>query len=354
TSIGFAGRSRLLKHAPDFSGLIDGSYFTNLMLFVKAKVGFEKFSTTILVCIILFSSACALYRAFKRSTPHRLPALPTFLFVMILFGLTSPKGAFTPVTTPFWIAGLALFGTLALFRRLAAGRPQRSPAATSAYAMALCGLAMLAFYIFQVGVGRRWGTSTALAYYYVMFPLAGCWQAGAGIMAIRAASAAPVRPDGASATSIDGTTRLPRTAFSYAVTAALAVVFAYSVHMYFPTQAYVQGVMAQKDFMRDIGLAACSEAGRAAPGERLFMRARLPFSRCPDCEALLQGHEDFVSSMSEGSTTTGGGFQMLANISAGHQCPEVAGRLASNLTQANKSTDGDSEESRRFYEKYFK
>jgi len=345
TVIAFIGRLQILKKKMDFSGLIDGSFFTNMALFVKAKVGFDKYSTTLLVILILFFFGRFLYRRFKSAAPRRALAWPVFLFVLVLCGLASPKGAFTPASTPVWIAGLALFGAYALYLHLAAGRPQRSLEASAAWALALSGMSMLAFYVFQVGVGRRWGISTVLAYYYVMFPLAGCWLAGAGFVALGAAAApGTARADG----------WLPRTPAAWAVTAGLVLVFAYSVQMYFPTPAYVRGVVAQKEFLRDIGQAACAEARQAAPGERLFVRARMSLERCPECAALLQSHENFLELMAQNNTTTGGGFQELSIISARHLCPDLAGRLSPLAAQATRSVDSSSKESERFYRKYFR
>lgn len=349
TVLGFLGRRYLAQATPDLTGLFDGAYFTNLALFVKAKVGFEKISTTVLVCLVVFFGARALYRRFRAGKPAKTTQLLAYLFCMAVCGLTMPKMGFNEITTPLWIAGLLVFGARALHGRVRSGQTEQIPELTPSYALMLCGLAMLLFYVLQVGVGRRWGISTALADYYAMFPLTACWLFIAGTLSVAQGTAGAATSDAPAA----GRFFPGRNLKAYAVAVMLCAVFAYSLQKYLPTSRYVELVVAQKVFVRDIGLAACSEARTAGADQRLFVRARLPFTRCKSCGDLLRGPERFVSDMSEGGESDGGYFQILGKVSAMRLCPDLAGRLVMRGAEATLVSDGQSEETNRLYRKYF-
>ena len=357
TAIAFFGRSHLTRVAPNLSGLFDGAYFTNLALFVKAKVGFDKLSTTLLVGLIVCYGAFLLYRRWRAAKPGQAPVLLSYLFVMTFCGLTMPKMGFNEITTPFWLVGLLISGVHTLTKLFRSGRLEQAPEKTGAYAIMLCGLSMLLFYILQVGVGRRWGISTALADYYVMFPMAGFWLFAAGFLSVNLAAApmasthAPTDspPAGAEA----GWPALWPKLMPYAGVIALGVVFVFSLQKYLPTGKYIEQVMLQKGFVRDLGLAACSEARLAGADQRLFVRARLPFTQCRTCGDVLHGPESFVFAMSDGGSSHGGYFQLIGNLSARRLCPDVAGRLAFSSAEASKQTDGESAEWNAFYRKYY-
>ena len=324
TVIAAAGRRQLIKAVPDFSGLVDGAYFTNLALFVKTKVGFDKVSTTLLVCVILYAGFRHLRAQWKLRQGGRYPELALFLFVLVCAGMTMPKGAFTAHTAPVWIAGLLLFGVRALAWRVRAGPPVPPLASADTAAMSLCGLVMLMFFILQVGVGRRWGISTALADYYAMFPMAGFWLLAAGALALR--------PAGASKRTLA------------LVVAALGAVFAFSVVKYLPGVGYVEQMTAQRQFVRDLGLAACAEAGALDAGDRLLLRERLPSSQCRTCRDVLWMPEGMLE---------GEFFAVLARVSAEQSCPALAGWLAVSRASAARESTGGTMATQGFYERHY-
>jgi hypothetical protein len=348
TLIAAAGRRQLMKAGADFSGVFDGAYLTNLALFVKAKVGFDKFSTTLLVCAILYAGGRSLYRSYKSGKPLAALVLPAYLYLLVACGMTMPKMGFNEALAPWWVGGLAVFGAHALYLRARAGRPSRSPAATASMAMSLCGFSMLLFYILQVGVGRRWGISTALADYYAMFPLAGFWLFTAGLLSApsSAPSGEPLRQAIA-----PGALRLPSSAtwlatnLRFLVAAvALCATLAFSVSKYLPAPAYIEQVTAQKRFVRDLGQAACSEARAIGDGQRLFLRERFPAARCKACREVLWVPE---------GNFEGGLFAVVATESAQRQCPAESSRLVVRRRDATIESTGRSGETDRFYRRYY-
>ena len=324
TVIAAIGRRNLMKVTPDFSGLIDGSYFTNLALFVKTKIGFDKVSATLFVCLVLYAGFRHLHRQWKARVPGRLPEFTIFLFLLTVAGMTMPKGAFNSMTTPIWIAGLLLFGGRVLVGRVRQGPPVPALASVDATAMSLCGLTMLMFFILQVGVGRRWGISTALADYYAMFPMAGLWFLAAGALSMRPAGAA-------------------RREF-VAVVAALGAVFAFSVAKYLPDAHYFKLMTAQRQFVRDLGVAACHEASALGAGEKLLLRELLPPSQCKTCRDVLWMPEDMLG---------GAFFAALAREAAEQSCPALAGRIATAREGATTESTGDSAAMRGFYARHY-
>jgi hypothetical protein len=342
------GRRQLLSAAPDLSGLLDGSYLTNLALFVKAKVGYDKASTTILVCIVLYAGGRYLHRAFRTREHGRRPWFSAFLFLMVACAMTMPRMGFNQVTTPFWVCGALMLGAHALHAGLRAGRRSTDPQWIASSAMALCGLGMLMFYILQVGVGRRWGISTALADYYAMFPLAGCWMLAAGVVSLHRLAARGAEPVRGSDAPVAGRplpiSWLRANAGTWIVAAGLCVVFAHSLLKYLPTSQSIDQVMAQKQFVRDLGLAACAEARTLGSGERLLFREKQPSAECRACSDLLVAPPGIFE---------GGFFSVLSKSSARSLCPGVSAGLVVHKAQATLESSGKSAETLRFYRKYY-
>ena len=266
----------------------------------------------------------------------------------VIGGMTMPKMAFNEVSTPFWVLGLAVFGGLAAWRRLRVGRPaSRAVGQTDAISLTLTGFSILSFFVLQVGVGRRWGISTALADYYAMFPLAGCWLLTAGWVAWRGTDAGHVMWQGADKAgggAIVGIAWRGGLAMRGTVLMMLGAVFAVSLVKYWPTTSSIERVMAQKTLVHDLGLAACSEAIAAGAGARLLFKERFPAGRCKACRDVLDIPEGVFE---------GGIFAVVAKESAHRVCPDVAGRLVLHGANPSVETSGDTDETNRFYRQYY-